>query len=167
MKHRWVATGVAVVLLAILITPVFSLKIGQSDIESLAKSGDAYDTLHLLNEGGVSNGVLTPVEVLVDVDQADAAVKAAQGVDGVDAAFNGGESETTAVIDVIPSVETVDSSTIKVVDDVRDAEVNAFLRRMNANYSNDRGPSCGREMLAEIGERLEQLERGAIPKHFN
>lgn len=53
------------------------------------------------------------------------------------------------------------------IDHVRDAEVNAFLRRMNANYSNDRGPSGGREMLAEIGERLGQLERGAIPKHFN
>ena len=59
------ATGAAVVMLALLIAPVFSLKIGQAGIDSLAKSGPAYDTLQTLDDGGVGNGVLTPIEVLV------------------------------------------------------------------------------------------------------
>jgi RND superfamily putative drug exporter len=69
----------------------------------------------------VGDGVLTPIELLVADDQADAAVTAAAGVDGVRMAVVGGSADGTTVVDVVPDGETVDSASIQVVDDVRTA----------------------------------------------
>ncbi|MFL6098833.1 MAG: MMPL family transporter [Actinomycetales bacterium] len=121
VRRRWIAAGVAAAILALLIIPVFSLKIGQAGIASLARNGVAYDALHTLTDKGVGSGVLTPIEVLVPPAQADAAVEAASKVDGVQFAVVGGNAPQWAVVDVIPAHETVDSSSNKVVDDVRSA----------------------------------------------
>jgi RND superfamily putative drug exporter len=121
VAHRWLATAAAVAMLAVLIAPVFSLKIGQAGVDSLAKNGPAYDALHNLDDAGVGNGVLTPIEVLVSPDQADDAVQAASAVDGVQFAVLGAENNDLALIDVIPEDATLESSSISVVDDVRDA----------------------------------------------
>src|SRR4051812_16171545 len=50
VRHRVAATAVAVVLLGLLIVPVFSIKLGQSSIESLARDGASYDALHTLTD---------------------------------------------------------------------------------------------------------------------
>jgi len=121
VRHRFVAAGVALVALALLIIPVFSLKIGQSGIDSLARSGSSFDTLDTLREGGIGTGVLTPVEVLVPASQADAAAAAAEGVDGVQTAVVGSIEGDQAVVDVLPVAETVDSSGTVVVDAIRTA----------------------------------------------
>ncbi|MEP6852393.1 MAG: MMPL family transporter [bacterium] len=121
VRRRWIAAGVAAVILGLFIAPVFSLKIGQSGTESLARSGAPYDALHQLNTGGVGNGVLTPIAVLVPQDQARAAVDAARGVPGVRTAAVGGTKNGLSVVDVIPTNATVDSSSNAVVDGVRTA----------------------------------------------
>ncbi len=118
VHRRWIAAGVAVAILALLIAPVFGLKIGQAGIDSLARNGKAYDALHTLTDKGVGSGVITPIEVLVPPSQADAAAAAAAKVDGVQFAVVGGDAPNLAVVDVIPTKETVDSSSNKVVDDV-------------------------------------------------
>ena len=119
--HRWIATGVALLLLGLLVAPVAGLKIGQSDTTSLARSGPPFEVLAQLQEGGVGTGVLTPIEVLVPAGQAAAAAQAAAGVDGVRTAVVGGVSDSAAVIDVIPLAETVDSESNRVVEQVRAA----------------------------------------------
>jgi RND superfamily putative drug exporter len=121
VRRRWIAAGVALVLLGVIIAPVFGLKIGQSNTESLASSGPAFDTLQALEEGGVGDGVVTPIAVLVRDDQAAAAIAAADGVPGVRMAVAGGSQDGTTVVDVVPDAETVDSDSIDVVDDVRTA----------------------------------------------
>ena len=121
VRRRWIAAGVAMVVLGIIIAPVFGLRIGQSNTESLATSGPAFDTLHLLERGGVGDGVVTPIEVLVPDGQAAAAITAANGVPGVRMAVAGGSRGGTTVVDVLPDAETVDSASIGVVDDVRTA----------------------------------------------
>jgi RND superfamily putative drug exporter len=121
VRRRWIAAGVAIVVLGIIIAPVFGLKIGQSNTESLASSGPAYDTLATLERGGVGDGVVTPIEVLVPDDQAAAAIDAADGVPGVRMAVAGGSKDGTTVVDVLPDAETVDSASIDVVDGVRTA----------------------------------------------
>ncbi len=121
VRHRFVAAGVALAALGLLILPVFSLKIGQSGIDSLARSGPSFDTLQTLRDGGIHNGVLTPVEVLVPANQADAAAAAARGVDGVQMAVVGTTKGEQAVVDVLPVDETVDSSGTAVVDAIRTA----------------------------------------------
>jgi RND superfamily putative drug exporter len=121
VRHRWIAAGAALVLLGIIVAPVFGLKIGQSNTESLASSGPAFDTLQGLEAGGVGDGVVTPIAVLVPDDQAAAAIAAADDVSGVRMAVVGGSQDGTTVVDVVPDAETTDSASIAVVDDVRAA----------------------------------------------
>ena len=121
VRRRWVAAGAALVALGLLVAPVFGIKIGQADTESLARSGPAYETLAGLREGGVGDGVLTPIAVLVPSGSASAAREAAAAVPGVRSAVDGGARDGTTVIDVIPDAETVDSTSNQVVDNVRTA----------------------------------------------
>ncbi|MDX6365582.1 MAG: putative drug exporter of the superfamily, partial [Nocardioidaceae bacterium] len=119
VRHKFVAAGVALVVLALLVSPVAGLKIGQSGVDSLARSGPAYNALASLRTAGVGTGVLTPMEVLVPAGQGPAAVKAAIGVDGVRTAVTGQTRDGLTVVDVVPDTETVDSTGTAVVDAVR------------------------------------------------
>lgn len=121
VRHRIIATLVAIAVLALLIFPVLSMKIGQANVDSLAKSGQPYEALSTLRDGKIGTGVLTPVEVLVDTDDAEAVAEATSQVEGVQASVVGGRNNGQAVVDVIPEQETVDSSSNAVVDDIRDA----------------------------------------------
>jgi RND superfamily putative drug exporter len=121
VRRRTVAALAAVVVLGVLITPVFGLKIGTSGIASLARSGPAFDTLAGLRAGGVGSGVLTPVVVLVPAAEADTAAAAARAVDGVRMAVVGPDQGSRAVLSVVPDHETVDSSGNQLVDAVRGA----------------------------------------------
>lgn len=122
VKRRVIAVGAGIVLLALLIAPVFGLKIGQSNIASLGKTGPAVQTLGTLRGEGVSGGVLTPITVLVPADQRDKAIAAAGKVDGVQfATGNRSSNGPLAVVDVVPRQETVDSSGVQVVHRVRTA----------------------------------------------
>ncbi|MDX6307300.1 MAG: putative drug exporter of the superfamily [Nocardioidaceae bacterium] len=119
--HRFIATGVAIVALGLLIIPVFSLKIGEAGVSSLARNGPAFSALQTLRAGGIGTGVLTPVEVLVPAGDARAAAAAARHVDGVQMAVVGGTKDGLAVVDAVPVRETVDSSSGAVVDQIRTA----------------------------------------------
>ena len=79
VRHRVVATAVAVVMLALLIIPVFSLKIGQVEHRRRWRAA-ARDTTRCRpsTDGGVGTGVLTPIEVLVPASDAQAAAEAAR-----------------------------------------------------------------------------------------
>ena len=122
VRHRFVATAAAVVMLALLVIPVSKIAIGPgSSLESLAQSGPRYDALRTLTDGGVGAGVLTPVEVLVPAADAEAAAEAARGVDGVQLAVVGTTRGDQAVVDVLPTDATVDSDAAAVVDDIRAA----------------------------------------------
>jgi RND superfamily putative drug exporter len=125
VRHRIIAMLTAVAVLVLLILPVLSLKIGQANVDSLAKSGSPYEALSTLRDGKIGTGVLTPVEVLVDADDADAVAEATSQVDGVQMAVVGGTNDGGAVVDVIPTKETVDSSANAVVDGIRDAAEDA------------------------------------------
>ena len=66
--HRaptFVAAGIAAWPLPLVIAPVAGLKIGESGTSSLARSWSAFTVLQQLKAGGVDNGILTPIEVLV------------------------------------------------------------------------------------------------------
>ncbi|MBT1607801.1 hypothetical protein [Curtobacterium flaccumfaciens] len=51
------------------------------------------------------------------------------------------------------------------VDGAEDGEVESFLRGMNANYRI--GSGSGRALLREVGQRVDELANGAIPKAFD
>jgi RND superfamily putative drug exporter len=121
VRRRWLAAGAAVLVLTVIVLPVFGLKVGQSDTGSLAHNGPAFETLQALQRGGVGDGVLTPIEVLVPDAEADAAVRAAAAVPGIRMAVLGGSRGGVTVLDVVPVDGTVDSASIAVVNDVRTA----------------------------------------------
>jgi len=91
----------------------------------LAKNGKAYVALQTLKHGGVTTGVLTPMEVLVDTDAADSVRTKVAGVDGVAAAVVAtGSGETVdghSIVVAIPEKETANSTTVDPVRHVKDA----------------------------------------------
>ncbi len=121
VRRRWLAAGVALLALGLLTAPVLDLRIGQAGVNSLASSGPAFDTVTELRQAAVGTGVLTPIEVLVPDAQAPAAVAAARAVSAVRTAVVGASRNGTAVVDVLPRAETVDSDGTVVVDSVRTA----------------------------------------------
>jgi RND superfamily putative drug exporter len=115
--------------LAIFIAPVFGIKVGVPRTEALAKHGPAVEALAVLHDGGVSPGVVTPLEVLVRGDDAAGGarevVERLKDVDGVAfAAFPDDPSWTksgTALVEVVPDEETVDLSRATVVARIHEA----------------------------------------------
>jgi putative drug exporter of the RND superfamily len=129
VRWRWVAAGVALAILIALVIPIFGIKIGQAQTDSLASGGPAYEQLKTLRDGGVPPGVVSPMEVLVKgsdpAGSAAQAVDAATKVDGVAAAFAPDNEQWRkdgyALVGVIPTNETVDSTEAHVVTRVQDA----------------------------------------------
>ncbi|MCZ3387256.1 MAG: MMPL family transporter [Actinomycetia bacterium] len=132
VRRRWIAAGVALALLGLLIAPVFGIKIGQAQTSSLASSGSAYEALNLLEEGGVPDGVVSPLEMIVDGDSeaartssTDQVVANTSQVDGVSTAFAPtGRSWSTDASQIsigIPVEEAVDSTNASVATRVNDA----------------------------------------------
>jgi RND superfamily putative drug exporter len=125
--HRWVAAGVGVVLLGLLVAPVFGIKVGLAGTKSLATAGPAVEALADLRSGGVDPGVVTPLEVLVRGDQSVAQQVAdkVSRVDGVSYALAPTEASWhragTSLVLVVPKAETVNIAESKVVDRIRDA----------------------------------------------
>ncbi|MBZ5738874.1 MMPL family transporter [Nocardioides mangrovi] len=124
VRHRWVAAGSALAVLALLAAAFAGIKIGAADSDSLAKNGPAYDAFQVLRSGGVPTGVLTPIEVLTDADQADSVAQTLGEVDGIDAALvptgDGAEVDGQKVVVLVPHEETVNSQSVAVVRDVQD-----------------------------------------------
>ena len=104
---------------------LFGIKIGLASSGSLAKNGPAYEALQTLKQGGVSTGTLTPIEVLVETDQAKPVAAAFGRVDGVDHVLvpaGRGQQPRRArrCMVLLPTDETVNSQSVGVVRRVKD-----------------------------------------------
>ncbi|MDQ1695290.1 MAG: putative drug exporter of the superfamily, partial [Frankiaceae bacterium] len=123
VKHRLAAAGVAIVALGLLVASFVGIKIGLASSSSLAKTGHAYEALQTLKQGGVTTGVLTPMEVLVDTPQAEAVAQRVSSVDGVaHAVVATGPGQTAdghSIVVAIPDKETVNSSSVGPVREVK------------------------------------------------
>ncbi|HEX4473363.1 MAG TPA: MMPL family transporter, partial [Nocardioides sp.] len=83
VRRRWIAALSALAAIAVLFVAFLGIKIGAADSSSLAHSGSAYDTFQTLEKGGVTTGVLTPMEVLTQTDKAQSGADTLAKVDGV------------------------------------------------------------------------------------
>jgi putative drug exporter of the RND superfamily len=119
VKHRWVAAGTALAALAALVVVFFGIKIGQASSDSLAKSGPAYESLQVLEKGGMPTGTLTPIEVLVHTDQAPAVASELGKVSGIERVLvpsgAGSNRNGQTVLVLVPKDETVNSTSVGVV----------------------------------------------------
>ena len=132
VRRRWWAAGIATALLVIMIVPVFGIKIGQAQTDALASGGPAYEALQTLRDGGIPEGLPSPLEVLVQADSqeeldsaVDEVVAQTREVDGVSAAVAPDNevwrTDDSAVVVVIPTDELVDSENAAVATRVTEA----------------------------------------------
>jgi len=125
VRRRWIAAVAALAALAALVGVFLGIKIGLASSESLAKNGQAYDTLQTLERGGVPTGALTPMEVLVSTDQAKPVAAELAKVDGVTSVLvptgPAGNQGGQSIVVVIPDTETVNSKSVDVVRRVKTA----------------------------------------------
>jgi len=125
VRRRWIAAGVAVLILGALLVPFSRIKIGVAQSSSLASAGPAYDGLHALTDHGVGTGVLTPIEILVRGGDPAAVATASRGVPGIVTALArtgpAWQRDGSAVVLAIPSAETVAGASSNVVTRVRSA----------------------------------------------
>jgi RND superfamily putative drug exporter len=123
VKHRWLAAITSLAVLFALIGVFLGAKIGVASSDSLAHNGKAYDTLQVLERGGMPTGALTPMEVLVSTDQARSVADQFGKIDGVQrtlvptgpAANRDGQS----IVVLVPEKETVNSKSVGVVKQVK------------------------------------------------
>jgi RND superfamily putative drug exporter len=111
VRWRWAAVVIAFAIMIPLGLAAFRLQPGTPRASSLAKSGPAYQGLAWLERGGISTGVLTPLEVLVPAGTNPAQVAArlhdVPGVrDAVAPATPAWRRGSTALVDVQPAAET-------------------------------------------------------------
>jgi len=66
VRRRWVATLGAAIVLAALVLAATNLQLGISNVNTLAKKGDAKNGLVALERSGIGAGVLVPYEVLAN-----------------------------------------------------------------------------------------------------
>src|SRR3954462_4379140 len=125
VRRKFLAAGTALLILGLLFGAFVGIRIGLASSTSLAKSGTAHAALQTLRNGGVSTGVLTPMEVLVKEGTADSVAAAAKKVDGVSTAVvttgPGSAGGGHQIVTVIPTRETVNSASVTPVRHVKDA----------------------------------------------
>ncbi|HXX88937.1 MAG TPA: MMPL family transporter [Acidimicrobiales bacterium] len=125
VRHRWLAAGTAVVVLAVLAWPIFGIKVGLTGPAAESQSGPAHDAyVHLLDQG-MPEGMLTPLEVLTSKASAPRVVDRLQGLPDlagtvVSSAPDANRAGTTVVL-AVPKAATTDSSTTEAVGQVRQA----------------------------------------------
>jgi RND superfamily putative drug exporter len=125
VRRRWIAVGLAAAALAVSVVPIFSMKVGQTAVEALAKSGPARVGYDQLRNAGLSPGALTPIEVLTTSDATAATVAALTGVDGITSVGvpTGTQPRKPGYAEVIaiPKAETVNNETLAPVDGAKKA----------------------------------------------
>jgi RND superfamily putative drug exporter len=123
VRHRVTGAIVALAALGVLIAAFFGAKIGQASSASLAHSGQAYEALQKLEQGGVPNGALTPIEILVKDANAGQVADKVRGVSGITEVLTSDASKAQGetVLVAVPTAETVNSQSVDVVRAVKSA----------------------------------------------
>jgi putative drug exporter of the RND superfamily len=123
VRHRCIAAGAALLILAALGTAALSLHLGDASVNSLSQRGQARQGVALLEKAGIPTGVLTPIEVYVPAGTSPALVTATAaritGIRGAVAPDNASwRRNGTAMVAILPAAEgasTVGQATAEAV----------------------------------------------------
>jgi RND superfamily putative drug exporter len=125
VRRRWIAVSLAAVALAFSIVPIFKMKVGETAVQALAKTGPARVAYDDMTNAGLSPGALTPIEALVTTDATAATVDTLKGVKGITsvAVPTGATARQPGYNDVIgiPNTETVNNETLAPVHAAKQA----------------------------------------------
>ncbi len=125
-RHRWLAAGAGMAVVLALALAATDLQLGNSDADTISRSGDAKDGLVALEKAGIGEGSLLPHEVLVDgsanPDDVAAALRRVPGIHGAVAPSDSSwRRDGTAVVDAIPIEDTSTDEGSAALDGVRNA----------------------------------------------
>jgi putative drug exporter of the RND superfamily len=85
-RRRWIAAAAGMAVILALAFAATDLQLGNSDADTIAKSGDAKDGLVALEQAGIGEGALLPHEVLIeggtDPEQVAADLREVEGIHG-------------------------------------------------------------------------------------
>ncbi|HEV7754203.1 MAG TPA: MMPL family transporter [Baekduia sp.] len=125
VRHRWIAAASALAVLVALLAFASNLHPGVSDVDTIAKSGDAKSGLVALERSGIGAGALLPHEILVSGSDPAPVARAVAAVDGihgtiapVDATWRRGG---TAVVEAFPAEDGSSQAGRDLVSAVRTA----------------------------------------------
>jgi RND superfamily putative drug exporter len=125
VKNRYAAAAVGFLALGALFASFLGIKIGLAGSDSLATKGPSFSAFQQLKAGGLSTGYLTPMQVLVDKDDAPAVAAKLEKVDGVESVIvstdTGNVRDGRTVLFAVPDKETVNNRTIEPVKAVKSA----------------------------------------------
>ena len=114
VRRRWVATLVALVVLAALVVAATSLQPGTANLNTLSKQGSARQGLLALEHSGIGAGALEPIEILSPAGQADRVASALRSVPGISGAFTVTDPQWqragTAISDALPIADASTSA---------------------------------------------------------
>ena len=110
VRRRWLAAGVATLILGALLFPLSGLMLGNPSANALASAGPAYQGLRALETSGIGAGALDPIEVLSTPRDAAALVARLSRVDGVRGAVAPAtptwQRAGTALVDALPAADS-------------------------------------------------------------
>jgi RND superfamily putative drug exporter len=124
VHRRWVAAIGALLILAALVLAATNLHPGISDVNTIAKKGDARDGLVALERSGIGSGALLPHEVLTRTTPPDKVAAAVARVDGIHGAVAptgpAWRKDGTELVDAFPTPDGSSAEGRSLVGDVRD-----------------------------------------------
>jgi putative drug exporter of the RND superfamily len=123
-RRRWVAAGAGMAVVLALAFAATDLRLGASDANTVAKSGQAKDGLTALQDGGLGEGVLLPHEVLVEGDtEPELVAGELRGIEGIHGAVAPDNPDWrrngTALVEAVPIPDSADDPGKQALEDVR------------------------------------------------
>jgi RND superfamily putative drug exporter len=125
-RRRWVAAGAGIAVVGALAFAATDLRLGVSDANTMAKSGDAKEGLVALERAGIGEGALLPHELLVgessNPEHVAAGLRSLDGIHGA-AAPAGADwrRDGTALVEAIPVADAGSAQGDATLERVRDA----------------------------------------------
>ena len=125
VRRRWIAAAGAALILAALVFPATNLQLGLSNLNTLAKEGDAKQGLLAFENSGIGPGALVPHEALVEgattPESVATALAGVSGVHGAVAPAGAWRTPTSAVVDAFGIDDGSSSAGRETLDRVRAA----------------------------------------------
>jgi RND superfamily putative drug exporter len=125
-RRRWLAAGAGMVIIVALALAAPDLKLGTSDADTVARTGDAKQGLVALERAGIGEGALAPHEILVgdgaDPERVAGELRKVDGVHGAVAPEGAGWRRAgTALVDAVPVADSGSDAGASTLDGVRKA----------------------------------------------
>jgi RND superfamily putative drug exporter len=123
VRRRWIAAGVSLAIVGALVIAAANIQLGQSDLDTIAKQGDAKAGLEALKASDIGAGALLPHEVLAQGTDPEKVAQRLRGLDGIHGAVapDSWRQDGTALVEAFPTADGATSESRDTLDRVREA----------------------------------------------